>query len=189
MKYGVKSITMDDVARDLGISKKTLYVFFDNKNDLVNQVTAYHFSQENCAVNEIRNVSKNAIDELLNISSWMTTNMKGMNPTLVYDLRRYHPDSWQKFEQHKAKEVYQLMLNNIHRGIKEELYRNDLHPEILARIYIGRMEIIIDTDLFPPDVYSFQDTHREFITYHIRGLASLKGIKYLEKHQNKTNVA
>jgi AcrR family transcriptional regulator len=189
MRLGIKSITMDDVARDLGISKKTLYQHFENKNDLVTRVTAYHFERANGAMQGICSHSENAIDELLNMSSWLAENMKGINPTLIYDLRRYYPEAWQNFQRHKVNDVYSCIHSNILRGMKEGLYRTDMNPEVIARFYIGKMEVVIDTELFPPGQFSFQDTHREFIHYHIRGLASAKGLEYLENKQNLTNVA
>ncbi len=188
MRYGAKSITMDDVARELGMSKKTLYQHFSNKKELMKKVTAFHFANENEAVCSIALHSENAIEELLNISKWISTQMKGINPTLIYDLQKYHPESWQLFVQHRNRDVFQTIINNIRRGIAEGLYRDDLNPEIITRTYIARMEVVVDPEVFPPGMFSFQDIHREFITYHIRGLASDKGLQYLAQYQNQTNV-
>lgn len=185
MRYGVKSVTMDDVARELGISKKTLYLYFSNKNDLVNKVTEFHFVQENQAMCALSGQSKNAIDEMLNMSRWISTQMTGINPVLIYDLRKHHPEASQLFVSHRNTEIYQSIYNNIKRGIAEGLYREDLHVEIITRSYIGRMEVVIDPEIFPPGSFSFQEIHREFILYHLRGVASKKGLQYLEKIQNQ----
>ena len=185
MRYGVKSVTMDDIARELGMSKKTLYQYFSNKNDLVNKVARLHFEAENEAIHTICTTSANAIDELLNISRWVSTQMKGINPPLMLDLQKYHPDAWAVFQSHKNSDVYQCMLQNIHRGMEEGLYRRDINPEIIARLYIGKMELVVDTELFPPGEFSFQHIHHEFIHYHIRGIASERGLAYLEQIQNQ----
>ena len=115
MRYGIKSVTMDDVSRELGISKKTLYQFFENKDDLINQITVHHFACQNKAVEEILSEAKTAIDEMIGIANWMNAMSKNMNPSLMFDLRKYHPESWNVFKNHRITEVYNSIKNNLER--------------------------------------------------------------------------
>ncbi|HNI54171.1 MAG TPA: TetR/AcrR family transcriptional regulator [Chitinophagales bacterium] len=186
MKYGIKSVTMDDVARELGVSKKTLYQYFENKEQLIQTVTENHFKCQNEMVQQVIHHSKTAIDEMYSIAAWMNAMSKNLNPALLYDLRKYHPESWQVFIDHRNNEVLNSIRHNLERGINEGLYRADLDIEVIARIYITRVEMFIDNEIFPLDKFSPERTFNVFIDYHLRGIATPKGIKYLEqlKSQN-----
>lgn len=181
MRYGIKSVTMDDVSRELGISKKTLYQYFENKEDLVYKVTQNHFECQNQEVSAIIANSGSAIDEMIGISDWMNKLSKNMNPGIVFDLRKYHPESWQVFIRHRNEYVFKCIFDNIERGKREGLYREDLNSDIIARIYISKMEMFFDPEIFPSDKYTPEKTFKEFMNYHIHGIATQKGIKYLEK--------
>lgn len=181
MRYGIKSVTMDDVARELGVSKKTLYQHFENKEELVRKVTSNHFACQDKMVERVMRHSKSAIDEMFAIATWMNTMSQNLNPALLYDLRKYHQDSWQVFIEHRNFSVINSIKHNLKRGIKEGLYREELDVEIMARIYVARVEMFLDDEIFPYDKFPPQKTFNVFMDYHIRGIATSKGIKYLEK--------
>lgn len=181
MRYGAKSITMDDVSRELGISKKTLYQFVASKDDLVHKVTQFHFRHHEEMVNAICTNSTNAIDEMLQIAQWVSQHMQGVNPTLMFDLNKYYPESWQLFLNHRNTSVYNCLINNIYKGREQDLYRKDFNEEIVTRIYISRMEMIIDPNVFPFEKFRLRDVMQQYVEYHIRGIATTKGIKKLEK--------
>lgn len=187
MRYGIKSVTMDDVSCELGMSKKTLYQYFENKEELIHKVTQNHFTCQNKVIEHIIHHSKTAIDEMIGISNWMNTMSKNLNPSLVFDLKKYHPQSWQIFNDHRNTEVYNCIKHNLERGIQEGLYREELDTEVLARIYIARMEMLLDAEIFPYDKFPPEKTFKVFMDYHIRGLATTKGIKYLEKIKSENN--
>lgn len=187
MRYGIKSVTMDDVSRELGMSKKTLYQYFENKEELIHKVTQNHFTCQNKVIEHIIHHSKTAIDEMIGISNWMNTMSKNLNPSLVFDLKKYHPQSWQVFNDHRNTEVYNCIKHNLERGIQEGIYREELDTEVLARIYIARMEMFLDAEIFPYDKFPPEKTFKVFMDYHIRGLATPKGIKYLEKIKSENN--
>lgn len=187
MRYGIKSVTMDDVSRELGMSKKTLYQYFENKEELIHKVTMNHITCQNQMIEKVIHHSKTAIDEMIGISNWMNSMSKNINPSLLFDLRKYHPQSWQVFIDHRNNEVYNCIKHNLERGIKEGLYREELNTEILTRIYIARMEMFLDSEIFPYDKFPPEKTFNEFMDYHIRGLATTKGIKYLEKIKSENN--
>ena len=181
MRYGAKSVTMDDVARELAISKKTLYQYFEGKDALVHKVTTFHFQHHDEVVNTICATSENAISEMLEITHWVAQHLKDMNPSLMFDLSKYYPESWQLFINHRNTQVYNCMLENIRKGREQELYRDDFDEKIIATIYINRMEMLIDPQVFPPETYTLNKVMPQYIEYHIRGIATTKGIKKLEK--------
>lgn len=179
--HGVKNTTMDDLSRALGASKKTLYQFVTDKADLVKRTMENHLTLEQTQIEQIIVEAPNAIEELLSIARHVTSHMKGINPAIISDIQRYYPSAWQLFTDHKLNFVYSVFLNNLQRGVKEGLYRDDINPDILAKIYIARMDLIIDQKLFPFAKYDFVTVYRETINYHLHGIASAKGHAYLEK--------
>ena len=183
MRYGIKSITMDDISRKLGISKKTLYRFVDNKGDLINKIFEIEMANEKETVTKITTESKDAIDEILGIAKYVTQQLREYSPTIMYDLQKYYRESWQKIEAYHTEYVYGVLKANLERGIKEGLYRNDLNPDIVAKLYVGKTLIVVDEEVFPLKEYNREKLYKEYITYHIHGVASPKGLEVLKLHQ------
>jgi len=186
LRYGIKSITMDDLARELGISKKTLYLHFNDKKDVVKKVIHHLIRIQKCGISEvINNTGANAIDKLLMMTRFFAEHLKNSNAALSYDLQKYYPDVWDEVVEFKREEIYKHIIDNIETGIREGLYRDDMNYEIIARAYVSRMEMY-QTDLWEPlDKYSLTDVFRTLFIYHIRGISNAKGMKYLEKNIDK----
>jgi TetR/AcrR family transcriptional regulator, cholesterol catabolism regulator len=187
MKYGIKSLTMDDIAREMGISKKTLYQFVADKSELVTKVMEEHFKRERCNVEELLQQSKNAIDELFQVMENVKYQIKEIHPSIHYDLQKYYPDGWKIFCDHRNSFVYSCVKQNIERGIEQGLFRNDFNVDIVTRIYISRLDIVFNAELFPADKFIFTDVHKEMVFYHMRAILSPKGLKYLEKKLETKN--
>lgn len=181
MKLGIKSVTMDDVARHLGISKKTLYKLVEDKNDLVRKSLSFGCDIETIEIDKICNLSLNAIDESFEISNYVFKHIRSIHPSIVFDLQKYHPEAWKEFRENKKSQINQCYMNNIAKGIKEGLYRNDINGEIVTKFYTSRFEVMFDQELFPPDKFDPAETYLEIFRYHIRGIASEKGLEYLVK--------
>lgn len=184
MRYGIKSVSMDDISRELKMSKKTLYKYVSDKNDLVVQIIEEFIKDEMCCVQEFAKTSENAIEELLSISTHVRASLKNVHPSIHFDLEKYYTDAWKKFQEYKSKNIYEAILKNLKRGIKEGLFRTDFTPEVIAKLHVVRIDSIFDPDVFDPEVLSFDEVHREIMIYHIHGIASQKGIEYL-KNNNK----
>jgi len=180
-KYGIKSVTMDDVARELGISKKTLYEYFTDKNDLVAKFLDFHI-QKIREVFEVENEdSGNAIDHLLYISKILMNFLKDLNPSVHYDLQKYYPEIFKSLFEYKRNNMLDSVKQNIIRGMQEGLYRKDLNPEIIAHIYVNRVEASMDANFLRSKDVTSSELFSEMFTYHIRGISSKKGIEYFEK--------
>ena len=182
LKYGVKSVTMDDIARELAVSKKTLYQFFENKNDLLEQVAEHNFSNDLFQIEEIKRLSTDALDEMMRIARHILSELARIqSPTMFYDLQKYHRELWLKFEKHNDETVFQHIKNNIERGVSEGLYRTDLDADIIAKIYVNNMNLII------MDSHAMQTREdrtrlfRQTFSYHTHGIATPRGLELLEK--------
>lgn len=185
MRYGIKSVTMDDVSRELGMSKKTLYQYVENKADLIRQVILEHIREEKEAMAEIRATAVDAIDEILKIARYVLEVLRQTSPNVIYDLRKYYRESWRLMEDLHREYVYEVIKANIHRGVEQGLYRPGLDPDIIARLYVGKTMIVVDEEFFPPDQYRKEHLFAAYMEYHIRGVASQKGLQRLAEWQSR----
>jgi TetR/AcrR family transcriptional regulator, cholesterol catabolism regulator len=181
MKYGIKSITMDDVAEELGISKKTLYQYVTDKDDLVGKFIDNEIIIKQEEICKCFKAGFNAIEELFEISLYMNRIMKDQNPTTEHDLKKYYPHHYNKTVKTRRESIFNYILLNLRNGKKEGLYREELNEEIIAKLYLSRVESIHLNDLFTVEEFTSTKLFMELLVYHIRGIASEKGIIVLEK--------
>ncbi len=184
-KYGIKSISMDDLSRELGISKKTLYQSVENKKDLVLQVFQNHATQEMDAVTRIQKESGDAIDEMIEVVKYVIPTLRKITPTVLFDMQKYYQEIWQMMEDHNNKEIYKFIEENIKKGIEQGVYREEVRPDIIAKLYVGKTMFLIDEEVFPLRDYNKENLFKEHMQYHIRGIATTKGLKLFAKHFKK----
>lgn len=186
-KYGIKSVTMDDVARELGISKKTLYQYVDDKKDLVDKVLQCHIDETDVKLRENFNTDLNAIDQLLNVMNVIQLELIKSNTSLEYDLKKYYPDTYNKIYEWRKNTIIQGNLNNIEKGLKEGLYRNDFEPRIVANMHFIKLQAAIDNGMLSIEDYNPQQVFVEDFIHHVRGLCNIKGIEYIDKRLEEIN--
>lgn len=182
MRYGIKSVTMDDIARELGISKKTLYEHVSNKSDLIEQIFEQKISEEKEMMARFRETSEDAIDEILNITKFVLKTLRHLSPTTVYDLQKYYRSTWKMMESLHCNHYYDLIRDNLERGIAQGVYRNDLNPDIIAKLYVGSSDFVTNDQWFPVREYRMDDLFIQHMNYHLHGIASAKGLVLLERH-------
>ncbi|MBI1285986.1 MAG: TetR family transcriptional regulator [Flavobacteriales bacterium] len=180
MQYGVKSLTMDDIARHLGISKKTLYQVVPDKSELVARGIQFYIDQDICELEAMHGESENAIEEMFLISQRVSEHLQKMHPSILFDLEKYYPKAFIIYQEYKLKTILGSLTRNMEDGIAQGLYRDNINIPIVAALYVGRMDLIFDQKFFPANKYSPTDVYFEAIRYHIRGIASDKGIEYLK---------
>ncbi len=180
-KYGIKSITMDDVAKELGISKKTLYQFVSDKDDLVGKFIDNEIEIRQEQICKCLSGVWNAIEELFEISIFMTKVMRDQNPATEYDLKKYYPQHYQKTVKIRRERMYNYILLNLKKGKEEGLYRQDLDENIIAKLYLWRLENIHFEEMFKTEEYTSIRLFIELLTYHVRGIATQEGINVLEE--------
>ncbi|MEZ4920419.1 MAG: TetR/AcrR family transcriptional regulator [Saprospiraceae bacterium] len=180
LRYGIKSQTMDDIARELGISKKTLYQFVNNKDDLVMKVIEYHLTleknQDACFANE----ATDAVEEMLLVIENASKDMQLMKANIMYDLEKYHRKAWDSIQEHIRIHLLKEIKRNLERGIREGLYRHDIHPDIMARLHVSHTFLLFDENWFPLDVYPRETLFREYILQYLHGILNDEGRKRLK---------
>jgi AcrR family transcriptional regulator len=171
---------MDDVCRELGISKKTLYQYVRDKNDLILKVLDHDICEDEKAIRAIQNSGSPALDELLQIQNMVSGKIKNMHSSIIYDLRKYYPEAWNKMMQYRNEFVVGSIEQNIMKGQKEGVFRTDIHAAVIARIYSSRIEVVMDASLFEGLSLNTAEIYSEAMLYHIRGIATEKGLIYLK---------
>ncbi len=182
-KYGIKSVTMDDIAKHLAISKKTIYQFYSDKNELVEMLMTVKLKEDECEFKQIQGESENVIEEVFNMMKHMGIMFAKINPTIFYDLQKYHPNAWKKFKMFKHECMAKMVEESIERGIKEGLVRSDLNSKILARLRIEEVEMGLNSDIFPLDKFKIVDVQVTMIDHFLHGICTLKGHKMINKYK------
>jgi TetR/AcrR family transcriptional regulator, cholesterol catabolism regulator len=185
LRYGIKSITMDDIAGELGISKKTLYQFVTDKDDLVGKFTDYEIEIRQEEIIRCFKIGFNAIEELFEISIFMNKMIKEQNPATEHDLRKYYPHHYLKAITTRRERMYKYILLNLKKGKKEGLYREDMNEEVIAKLHLSRSENVHFNELFTVEEFTSFKSFTELLIYHVRGIATDKGIIVLEKKIKK----
>jgi len=185
MQFGIRSVSMDDIANNLGMSKKTLYQYFEDKDELVDAVIEGHISeiQEKCL-----GCHQNAIDaihEIFLTMEYITEELTNMNPMLLYDLEKFHYKSYQRFKTYKDQFLAEIIKKNIEWGIKDELYRPDFTVEIICKFRLESMMIPFNVAVFPPGKFKLAALSEEIIQHFVYGLATVKGHKLIQKYNQQ----
>ncbi len=181
-RYGIRSVTMDDIARELGISKKTLYQSVENKADLLEQIFRMHMREERAAMEEIRKATSDAVEEMLGIGRYVVEKVSGISPNMIYDLQKYYQPQWRQMKAEMQEHVYSVIIDNLQRGIEQGLYRRELSPTIVARLYVGKSLLATEEDTLQACQGDAGALHQELVLYHMYGIASARGRQLLEKH-------
>lgn len=180
MTLGYKSVTMDDIAAELGISKKTIYQHYSNKNELVEASTLYLFEKISKGVDDICGLEQNAIDEIFVIRNFLMKNLNNEATSPFYQLQKFFPKTFACLRGRQFEKMHGCMLENIRKGIKEGLYRHDIDIDFISRIYFTGLTGIKDSDIFPTETYEVQAVTKLYIEYHLRAIATERGLATLK---------
>ncbi len=184
-KYGLRSVTMDDIAQSIGISKKTIYTFFDDKDALVDAVIVDEIARNEESCNIDKKNAINAIHEIFLALQMMQKTMADINPMLLFELKKYYLKTFKKFENFKDEFLYNIIKTNLERGIKEELYRNNLNIEIITKMRLETMMMMFTTDFFTKYNYDLLFIEEQLLEHFLLGIASTKGNKLILKYQQE----
>lgn len=185
MRYGVKSITMDDIASHLSISKKTIYQNFKDKDALVIAVTKIHMEQEMADMEKIVSESRDAIDEFFKITQYVKAALVKMNPSVLFDIKKYHPKAYLLFEEHKSECIMGTIKRNLEVGIEQGVYRKEIDPDALAKMRSWQIELPFDPSIFPSKDYNMLDVSIQFLDHFVMGLITQKGLEILENYRKQ----
>ncbi len=184
-KYGARKITMDELAIHLGISKKTLYQHFDNKQALVYSVTKQMLTQIEFRIEQISKNSSNALDEMIQIMEFTSQVFKNINPEMLFDLRNHFVRAWNLYQKHKKTCMYDGVVANIRRGLNEKLYRSDIDPTIIATMRLAQIDSFFNPEIMSIKKNAFQTMHYQTMLMFLHGLLSEKGNELLKDYKRK----
>lgn len=182
LRYGFRSVTMDEIAGQIGISKKTLYQFFEDKDALVEAVMQAEMNYMQIECRKQQQQSENAIEEIFKDMDSMEAVMDALNPQIIFDLEKFYPKTYEKFKRHKNTFLLEIIKKNLQRGILEEVYRPDIDIDITARFRLESAFIAFHTDIFPYGKYSLLKVSSEIYHLYVHGIATTKGKKLIEKY-------
>jgi len=184
MKYGVKSVTMDDISKKLGISKKTLYTVIKDKNELIEK-TSFSISDKVLSnINELLKKKLDPINELLEIENIVCETITSFNPSVIHQFQKYYPEIHTKLRNRQREAIIEMIKDNLRRGINDGLYRDDLNIEIMAQLDYSTNFILINPDFFPAKEFEIKEIKHQYMIYHLRGIATSKGLSIIENKNN-----
>jgi AcrR family transcriptional regulator len=180
-KFGIRSISMDEIARELGISKKTIYQFFKDKDDIVYKMTQRRIEVDKNDFSEAYGSSEDAIDELIKVSLCLRKNLNRINPSLLFDIQKYHSRSWDLWLDYKNNFIKGYVLKSIERGKREGYFRAEIDAETLATFRIEQVQMSFDDRVFPHTKFDFTEVQMALFDHFVHGLLTMKGHKIYEK--------
>lgn len=180
------------IALQLGISKKTIYHFFQDKHELVQGVIVSLLEQNKARCNIDILKADNAIHEVFMAMQMAEEMFSSMNPSLIVDLEKFHPSAFEKYLGFKNNYLYAVIKANIERGLGEGLYREDLDVEIITRIRLETMMLPFSPVFSAAPKMKMMDVQNQLLENYLFGIASIKGyhliLKYKEDRNKKTSV-
>jgi len=180
-KFGLKSVSMDDVARECMISKKTLYKYVNDKIDLLNHAFKFEFKRQNKKFEALANKNLNAIEEVLELHKDLIRMMKTDNPVVEFDMTKYYPVIYRQMIDKRAKQVYKMMINNLKKGIEEGLYYDDIDIELVAKQRVIFQSQKIENSIVNYKEFTTPHAIRHMFIYHLRAICNDKGLKILNE--------
>jgi AcrR family transcriptional regulator len=180
LSFGFKSITMDDIAADLGMSKKTIYSHFSTKKKLVEASTFYILERVNETICSILDANYDPIEETFTIKSMINNLLKNEKSSPSYQLQKYYPKIYKQVHEKQFEAVQSCIVENLKRGITEDYYRKDIDIDLITRLFFSGNMNLTNQELFPIDVYEISSLKNTFLEYHVRAIATEKGLNTLK---------
>lgn len=181
LTFGFKSVTMDEIAENLGVSKKTIYTFFKTKTDLVEASVFMIFEQISSGIDAICALKKNPIEEFFNIKEFVIENLKGEKTSPQFQLKKYYPKLFITLQKKQFEIMEVCVKENLERGIETGYFRKEIDIDFISRIYFSGVVSIKDIELFPVGKNNMKNLMTKYLDYHLRAIATDKGIEKLKK--------
>lgn len=182
-KFGIKHVTMDDIAKELGMSKKTIYHFYKEKDDLVNQLCELEMLGQEKLFNELNHAAKDPIHEIVMIGHTMREMMQNINPIFFYDLQKFYPEAFKRFQKFKEQCAFKNVLDNIKKGVEMGIYRNDFDKEFAARYRLTQIDLLMFGNHFTFEKVSFTKAHELLLEMFVYGICTVKGHKLFNNYK------
>ena len=181
MRYGVKSITMDEIARHLSMSKKTIYQHFADKDELVNTFARESMEKQQCQILVMEKSCSNIMEAIMKLSEFLRSTVCNINPGLLFDLKKYFPKAWKVFQEHKKKFLKEHIIRTLRTGIEQGYFRKDLNLEVMARLRIEQIEMAFNPEIFPESEFNIKEVHMQLFQHFMLGICTLDGYEEFNK--------
>lgn len=181
LTLGFKSVTMDDIANEMGISKKTIYVHFNNKTKLVQAVTFTLFNDISEGIDSICMTADNPIEELYDIKMFVMKHLKNEKASPLYQLKKYYPPIHDELKQKKFDKMHDSVSKSLQKGIETKVFRSNINVSFISRLYFNGMTGIKDEAIFPRSEFQMDYLMENFLEYHLRAIVTEEGFKILNK--------
>ena len=185
LRYGLRSVSMDDIARHLGISKKTIYQHFVDKDEVVATVAKGHMERQRQEFRQIAKESKNAVEELVKMSACLKEMMRNINPSLLFDMQKYHQKAWTEWLAFKQKFIRENIIRSLKQGIEEGVFRDDIDVDIIATMRLEQVQMVFDNNVFPRHRFNVPDVQMQLFDHFIHGIFTEKGRKLYLKYKQQ----
>ena len=182
MQYGIRSITMDEIAAQLGISKKTIYQFFTDKDAMVEAVVNEEMMRNEADCRDYNLQAENAVHEIFSAMDGMQEMLKTMNPQLLHDLEKHHPAAFKRLKQYKYQFLSSMIRENLERGIREDLYRSEINIDLITRHRIESAFMPFNQEAFPQNKFSMNQTCQDLAVLFLHSVCNENGKKLIEKY-------
>lgn len=183
-QFGFKSVTMDDVARRAGLSKKTLYQHFDNKDKVVSDTIVWYKCKISDNCKSMLGKSGNAVEAFVKIQQMLDEAHKDVNPLLIFELQRFYPEGYLQFRKNLEQDAQQIK-DNILQGIQEGNYRDDIDADLLSKFHIETAMLILHPNMMVKDRYDIQQVNKTITEHFLYGIMTPKGEKLYRKYKEK----
>lgn len=183
IRYGIKSVTMDDLARHLGMSKKTIYSEFPDKNTIVVQLVGSSVREHFHQMEAMADTARDSVEEIMLMMRYTNEIFGSVNPNVFYDMQRHHPEAWQTFRRFKDEFILNQITRNLENGRNQGLYRSDFNIRIIAQLRLEQVESVLNPLHFPPEKFNLKDVNFQLLEHFLFGICTLKGHKLILKYK------
>lgn len=180
--YGIKRITMEEIAKNLGISKRTIYENFKDKDEVLKSVLEQMAQEGRTRQQEKLSSSTNVIESILRITRLTLKQMRQINPAFIMDIQRFYPKLNRQFKEQREREVQDQIHVLFRKGVNEGLFRKDINLDIASRLMYQQSQVIMDKQIFPPDQYLWSEVFETMVLNFTRGMCTEKGAQLLEHY-------
>jgi AcrR family transcriptional regulator len=186
MRHGIKSVTMDDIAKHLAMSKKTIYQYFKDKDEVVHTLMERQFAVDCAEFESIAKEASNVVEEVFGHMRKMHRMFSNINPNMLYDLRKFHPRSWEIVTRFRTEVALGMVEQALEKGKKDGLVRADVNTKIISQLRVEQIEMGFNPTVFPPAKYAMLDVQIALVEHFLYGICTLKGHKLINKFKEIT---
>ena len=187
-QYGIRRVTMDDIATQCGMSKKTIYQYFKDKDELVDAASEAHINNNKCLCELHSQNAKDALHEVFLAMEMAKEILEKLHPAILRDLEKYYPKTFSKFRKHKDEFMYKVVSKNLEWGIADGIYRPEIDVDVITKFRLESMFFPFNLFVYPQSKYNITRIEEEIMEHFVYGLATIKGHKLIEKYKKQRQI-